>query len=95
MDSFMKSHFFISEMKIKNPVAVIHALYARWCVLSMKQHNGVAICLRPEQNGRHFAYDIFNCIFSIENVRILIKIPLKFVPRDPIDNKATFEHWFR
>ena len=42
--------------------------------------------LRPEQNGRHFADDIFRCIFVNEKFCILIKISLKFVPKDPIDN---------
>ena len=30
---------------------------------------------------------IFKCIFLNENVRISIKISLKFVPKGPIDNK--------
>ena len=42
--------------------------------------------LRPRQNGRRFADDLFKCIFLNENVRISIKISLKFVPKDPIDN---------
>ena len=42
--------------------------------------------LRPRQNGRHFADDIFNGIFFNENVWILIKISLKFVPKGPINN---------
>ena len=42
--------------------------------------------LRPIQNGRHFADDVFKYIFLNENVWILIKISLKFVPKDPIDN---------
>ena len=42
--------------------------------------------LRPRQNGRHFADDIFKCIFLNENVWILIKISLKFVPYGPINN---------
>ena len=40
--------------------------------------------LRPRQNGRHFPDYIFKCIFLNENVWILIKIPLNFVPRGPI-----------
>ena len=40
--------------------------------------------LRPRQNGRHFADDIFNCIFLNENV--WIPISLKFVPKVPINN---------
>ena len=35
--------------------------------------------LRPRQNGRHFADDIFKCIFLNENKQISIKISLKFV----------------
>ena len=42
--------------------------------------------LRPRQNGRHFADDIFKCIFLNENASIAIKISLKFVPNGPINN---------
>ena len=42
--------------------------------------------LRPRQNGRHFPEDIFKCIFLNENVKISIKISLKFVPKGPINN---------
>ena len=42
--------------------------------------------LRPRHNGRHFADDTFKCIFLNENVRISIKISLKFVPKGPINN---------
>ena len=40
----------------------------------------------PRQNGRHFADDTFIHIFLKENVRILIKLLLKFVPKGPINN---------
>ena len=42
--------------------------------------------LRPRQNGRRFADDTFKHIFLNENVRISIKISLKFVPKGPINN---------
>ena len=42
--------------------------------------------LRPRQNGRHFADDIFICIFLNENVWKSIKISLKFIPESPINN---------
>ena len=42
--------------------------------------------LRPRQNGRHFADDMFKCIFMNENVWIPIRISLKFVPKVPINN---------
>ena len=45
--------------------------------------------LRPRPNRRHFADDIFKCIFVNENARISIKISLKFVPKGPINNIPT------
>ena len=42
--------------------------------------------LRPRQNGRHFADDIFKYIFLNENVWILVKNSLKYVPKGPINN---------
>ena len=42
--------------------------------------------LKPRQNGRHFADDIFNCIFLNENIWISPKISLKFVPEVPMNN---------
>ena len=40
------------------------------------------------QNGRHFADDIFKCIFMNENILISIRISLKFVTKGPINNIA-------
>ena len=42
--------------------------------------------LRPTQNGRHFADDVFKCIFLNEDVWIPNQISLKFVPKGPINN---------
>ena len=42
--------------------------------------------LRPRQNGRHFTDDIFKYIFLNENVSILTKVSLEFVPKGPINN---------
>ena len=42
--------------------------------------------LKPGQNGRHFADDIFKSIFCNENVWISIKISLKFLPEGSINN---------
>ena len=53
-----------------------------YCVSGIRWVN----TLRPGQNGRHFADDIFKCIFLNENVWIPIKISLKFVPKGPINN---------
>ena len=42
--------------------------------------------LRPRQDGRHLADDIFTCIFLNENCCNLIKFSLKYVRKGPIDN---------
>ena len=47
---------------------------------------GVLNTLRPRQYCRHFTDDIFKCIFMNENVWILIKISLKYVPKVRINN---------
>ena len=50
-------------------------------------HSDLSInTLRPRQNGRHFADDIFKCIFLNENAGISLKISLKFVPKIWINN---------
>ena len=48
--------------------------------------------LRPRQNGRHFADDIFKCTFLNENARISIKISLNFFLRVQL---TVSHHWFR
>ena len=42
------------------------------------------------QNGRRFADDTFKCIFLNENVKISIKLSLKFVAKGPINNISAF-----
>ena len=70
-----------------NKVCCLGRCYAR--TISAKQNQGNLInTLRLRQNGWHFADDIFKCIFFSEEVWILIKISLKFVPKGPI-NKIT------
>ena len=46
----------------------------------------MAQLISPGQNGRHFADNIFKCIFLNEKIWILCKISLKIVPKGPIDN---------
>ena len=48
--------------------------------------NDIFNTLRPRQNGRYSADDIFKCIFLNENAWISLKISLKFVPKVRIDN---------
>ena len=42
--------------------------------------------LRPRQDGRHCPDDIFICIFLNETEYHSMKIPLKYVPKVPINN---------
>ena len=44
--------------------------------------------LRSEQNGCHWAHDIFSCIFLNKNACVMIKISLKFIPKGSIDSKS-------
>ena len=74
-------------LNTKSPTVTLfteeHITQVRWGPL---MHIFMINTLRPRQNGRHFADDIFKCIFLIENVGIPIKISLKFVPGGPINN---------
>ena len=49
-------------------------------------HSSPINAMRPRQDGRHFADDIFTCIFFNENGFILIKFSLKYVRKGSIDN---------
>ena len=42
--------------------------------------------LRPKQNGRHFADDVFKYVFLNENIWISINISLKFFSNGPVNN---------
>ena len=42
--------------------------------------------LKPKKNGCHFTDYVFKCIFLHENVWILLRSSLKFVPKVPINN---------
>ena len=48
--------------------------------------------LRPIQNGRHFADDIFQCVSLNGNVYISIEISLKSVPKGPMNNITSLVH---
>ena len=54
--------------------------------------------LRPWEDDRHFADNIFTCIFLYEKVWISINIPLKFVPKGQINKiraRAGIKAWCR
>ena len=91
---YMVSAFLVSEID-KNPClwATRGSAFHRWHFVvrfsdSWSVFNNVFNTLRPRQNGRRFADDTFKRIFLNENVRISIKISMKFVPRGPINNNS-------
>ena len=59
-----------------------------WCPIQLPQPHPIpninSLRLRP--NRRHFADDIFKCIFENENEWISPRISLKFVPKVRINN---------
>ena len=73
------------------PLPVVSALVAssveiciRWSKVMVAVTTNIT--LRPRQNGRHFPDDIYKSIFLNENVWFSIKISLKFISKDPINN---------
>ena len=72
----------LNQTETKNyPVLLAAILLSVWC-----RAITLVNTLGPRQNGRHFADDIFKCIFINENVSISIKISLNFIPKGPIKN---------
>ena len=65
-----------------------HTLILHWSTGISSENVWTALVnsLRPRQNGRHFADDIFKSIFVNENIGIPIKISLNFVPKGSISN---------
>ena len=76
------SHCPAYTLSIGSIISIV--LWSRWWPVAAITE--VVNTLRPKQNGRHFADDTFKRIFLNENVRISIKISLKFVPKGPINN---------
>ena len=77
------------EIKIRETwtLSQVYLIVAWWCIyICIRELHSSFNTLRPRQNGRHFADDVFKCIFLNENVWIPIEIPLKFVPQGPINN---------
>ena len=75
-------HNCIGKCRLRNGGHFVEGDELTWFIWDMIMLN----TLRPTQNGRHFADDIFKCIFSNENKSISINISLKFVPQGRINN---------
>ena len=79
----------IGTLLIEVHCFIIILIYVAWVVDADRGESQVGELLkplRPRQNGRHFADDVFKCIFLNENVWISLKISLKFVPKGLINN---------
>ena len=89
-DIFPWQQFLVSHVAGKSKSIAVHGMRGGdqlgWLSLGCGERYWDINTLRPRQNVRHFPEDIFKCIFLNENVWILIKISLKFVPKGPINN---------
>ena len=75
--------FSFKKMCLKMLCAKCHS----FCLcLNVLTHQVPFNTLRPKQHGCHFPEDIFKHIFLNDNIWILIKISLKFIPKGPINN---------
>ena len=75
-----------SEILIKTHTFSFKKMHLKILSAKWRQFCLALNTLRPRQNGRRFADDTFKRSFLNENVRISIKISLKFVPKGPINN---------
>ena len=68
----------VEILEDKDLYSILHSQYhACWLAISIHFVNS----LRTRWNRRHFADNIFKCIFFYENVWTLLKISLEFVPK--------------
>ena len=63
----------------------MHLILETWRY-SLVLHTKDDLTHLPQQNGHHFVDGTFQCIILNVNDCILIRIPLKFVRKGPIDN---------
>ena len=76
-----------SELRFMNYQTDWKGIISNFVVQLKYIHMGLTFnTLRPRQNGRHFADNIFRYIFFTENAWIPIKISLTFVPKGRINN---------
>ena len=85
----------VPKLFCKHKLQIIQMMYVyvyEWIEIMLNYPSSSACfnTLRLRQNGRHFADNIFKCIVLNENVWIVIKISLKFVPKGPNNNIPAF-----
>ena len=88
-NSYQNTKLFIHENASENIVSEMGAILfrVRWVKSLVVTNRWSVNTLRLRQDGRNFA-DILKCILLNDNVRLSIKISLKFVPESWIDNKS-------
>ena len=74
--------WWINMACVKRYVFILEFMAYLYCLM----YSTIVNTLRPRQDGRHFADDIFTCIFDNENCCFYIKFSLKYVRKGPIDN---------
>ena len=79
---FSNSFYKLSSCTLSRKLVSVGGCHRTLSMISQDSIN----TLRPRQNGRHCADDIFKCILLNENVWIPNKISLKVVPEGPINN---------
>ena len=72
---------FVPRSPVDNQPAFVQVMaWRHWCVArSSSQY----------QDGCYFANNIFQCIFLKEKFCVLSQVPLKFIPKDQVDNKSS------
>ena len=70
---------------------MLHTNICTWPAVNIAFNKSISI-LSHRQNGHHFEYDIFKCIFVKKDDWVLIKISLKFVPKGPIISISALVH---
>ena len=90
---FISCHFIMSSIcgfQVNVQFILLKTLYHRVISIPICYYNYSyrkdINTLRQRQNGRHFADDIFRCIFFSESGCISMNISLKFVPKGQINN---------
>ena len=81
----IKTNFKEIRIKIQNILYLKNIFQNITCILPRLQWVNSSF---PGQNGRHFADDIFRCIFFNEKICITNKFSLKFVPKGQMDGNT-------
>ena len=76
MNWFNNNHWFLSKYYASSVISISTEI--------VNSHDTMSFCLG--QNGRHFTHDIYRFIFANEKFCVLIKLSLKLIRNDTINN---------